>query len=510
MLSSVMLLFFPSCKKDVEVDRHYAIPAAKDLQITDLKARKATLTWSYDYSPVQSFTVELSTSSTFLAANLVKKVTLAADSNKTVVFDSLASLTPYYIRIKASNGDPMFSSAYSTVSFTSAEVENIFNSVQRSDLTATSAMLKWNSPKAGTVTHIIITPSGGTPMPQINLTDADIAARQIQVNDLQQATTYKAAIYDGDENKGEIAFTTLDPNAAITINSSLVIYETLQDAIAAAVSGDVINIGAAVYDFSGGDNVEISNKSLTIKAANDATKPEIKSKILNLAGNVEYLKLSGLKLVGISAQTLGISSLTGATDITMENCDISGPTAGLMYASTSTTLSASVKLTINNCLFHDYGAGGGDFIDFRGGSVMKINVKNSSFWNLGRAFLRIDATAASTSSEPIIFESCTFNNFCNGGKFVYVRSAGAKTTFSKCIITNMVTNQDNGVSGTGTTLTFNQCDIYGSNSKNIRSVGTNTGTTELDPQYANAAQGDFTVGNATVKAAGQGDPRWLK
>ncbi len=63
---------------------------------------------------------------------------------------------------------------------------------------------------------------------------------------------------------------------------------------------------------------------------------------------------------------------------------------------------------------------------------------------------------------------------------------------------------------TGTTLTFNQCNIFGSNSKNIKSVATNTATTELDPQYTNAAQGDFTVGNATVKSAGQGDPRWLK
>ena len=34
--------------------------------------------------------------------------------------------------------------------------------------------------------------------------------------------------------------------------------------------------------------------------------------------------------------------------------------------------------------------------------------------------------------------------------------------------------------------------------------------TELDPQFTDAANGDFTVGNAELKDIGIGDPRWLK
>ena len=33
---------------------------------------------------------------------------------------------------------------------------------------------------------------------------------------------------------------------------------------------------------------------------------------------------------------------------------------------------------------------------------------------------------------------------------------------------------------------------------------------DLDPAYANAAGGDFTLGNEDLKFYGVGDPRWIK
>lgn len=504
-----LVVLIQSCRKDSEIDLHYAIPAPSEIKIAAIEARKVTIEWAYDYKEATEVQVELSTSATFATNGLVKQLTLDPGT-LSASFDSLASLATYYVRVGASNGDPLYSSAYSVFSFQSAEIESIFNAVSRKDVTASSALLTWNAPKTGTVTHIEVAPEGSQAWTKIQLSAADISARQVLLPGLQPATSYKAIIYQGEENKGEMLFATLDPNAAITINGSDIIYETLQEAIDASESGDILNIGSAKYDFSEGETISIANKSLTLKAVKGAVIPEIKSKIINLSGSVRYLKLTGIKFIGTSAQAIGLDGLTSAVEIEVTDCDFSGPTAGFIYASTSVPASAAVSLTVNNTLFHDFGATGGDFIDFRGGTVTKISVKNSSFWNLARAFLRIDASANSSSSQPLLFENCTFNNFSNGGKFVYVRSAGAKTTFNKCIITNMVSNQDNGVSGTGTSLTFNQCVISGSNSAKIKSVGKNTETTDADPQYAKASEGDFTVGNPVVKAAGQGDERWLK
>jgi hypothetical protein len=210
-------------------------------------------------------------------------------------------------------------------------------------------------------------------------------------------------------------------------------------------------------------------------------------------------------------------------NLTFTNCDLSGADAGLFFTQTVGAGSlpepapgtGSFSLTVTNCLLHDFGATGGDFIDFRSGSFDKVTIKNSSIWKSARAFFRTDNTATAAGTNQVTIESCTFDAVCTGGAFIRVAAPGTKVAVTKCMLTNKTSNNNNSISGTGTAVTLTQSNIFGSNSANFSSVisPAPTGNTALDPGYAGASTGNFKVGGANaaaIKAAAQGDPRWLQ
>ena len=531
LLSSVFFLFltFTACKEDEGPDLHLSIPAPESITVTDQKAKVATINWEYADTRAQTFTIEISANNSF--APILQTKTVEAGI-KTVSFDNLGSLTPYFVRIQALADDPMYHSHYATSTFTSSEIESIFLAVNRADITPTTVILKWDAPKKGSVNKIIVTPTGGTALAPVQLSAADIAAKKITISNLISATSYTAEIFENEETKGEVSFSTKDVNSRITINGTGTNYELLQDAVNAARSGDVIKFGPAVYDFSAATNsvITINGKALTFEAeVAGARMPEITLKTFVLKGNIPSLKVSGLKIKSISKSTdtdyekhiFGATYLTGETNIVLENSDFSGAEAGLLFTQTVGAANAPepiagsgvLNLTVDNCLLHDFGNAGGDFIDFRSGTLGKITFKNSTLWKAGRAIFRGDATATATAHNILLIENSTFNSFANGGAFIRMATPGVSVQVTKCIIANKTSANNNVVSGAGTTLKFNQNNVFGTNAASINSVitsGFNVGTTALDPGFADAANGSFTVSNATLKAAGVGDPRWIK
>lgn len=517
-----------SCKKDGP-NYNYSIPVPAEIAVADLRAEKATISWNYTDTRVENFVVEVSKNANYAAAD---SFVIAAAEEKKIALDSLESKITYYVRMRALTTDPLYHSQYATATFVSAEIESIFLPVDRKDITATSVMLKWTQPKTGSVSKVVVTPLPGNSLPAVTLSAGDISAKQVTISNLQSATAYRAEIFGGDERKGIVTFSTRDANARITINNAPTVYDLLQDAVNAAASGDVIRFGPAAYDFSDPANsvITINNKSLTFEAENPAAamKPAVTLKTFALTGNVGQIKVSGMKIISISKSTdtdydkhiFGATYATGTVSVVLENCDLSGAVSGLMFTQTVGAASApspvpgsgSFELTIDNCLLHDFGNSGGDFIDFRSGAVAKVHMKNSSIWSSARSFFRIDATAAAAGGNTMLFENNTFNAVANGGAFIRVAAPGCNVELVKNIITNKPSSQNNSVSGAGTTLKYTNNNVFGTNAAGITSTitsGFNTGTTSLDPQYGNAAQGVFTVGNAAVKAAGVGDPRWL-
>jgi hypothetical protein len=485
-----------ACRKAPGPVLNLAIATPSSLNVS-LKQSTVTASWKYTGNkPAAGFIAQLAKDADF--KQIIGSDTVGATTTS-VSFDSVGYITECYFRVMSVAQDIVKNSPFAVVKLA---IGNILLPVDTADLTATSVTLRWTAPTSGTVTDVVLIPQDSAARAPVALTAADTSAYAVTISDLANATTYTAVLYDGDVRKGVVTFTTDDLSAKIIINSGKTVYASLQDAIDAAQSGDVIKIKGS-FDFSAAGAVTI-DKSLTIQALDDEDIPTISTGIINLSGDVGDLTFENINLVDNGLHALDASGLAGTADVTLKNCDISGCGAGLIYTSSSSS-SATVGLTVDNCIIHDIGNSGGDFIDFRAGTLTGLKVSNSTFCNLARAFLRIDNGVQYTGSDSLSFANCTINNVCNGGRFLYVRAGNIKLSFSKCILTNEVSNQSNGTPPTVAT----GCDEAGSNSDSFLKYATLVGNLTLDPQYSDAAKEDFTVGNATVKAAKIGDPRWL-
>ena len=97
------------------------------------------------------------------------------------------------------------------------------------------------------------------------------------------------------------------------------------------------------------------------------------------------------------------------------------------------------------------------------------------------------------------------------GECFYIRLASHEITFNKNILAATEGYYTNQASTTIKEMSknnyFNAPNFTGSTTSGAKN---DTGDcTQLDPGFANAANGDFRVSNLTLKAAGIGDPRWI-
>ncbi|MFD2033841.1 DUF5123 domain-containing protein [Belliella marina] len=522
----VLMAFIIGACVDHETEMNYALPGAKNLSVEDKKARTATVSWEYDQDQVQYFIINLSKEPTF--ANAIVTDTIGVDIRE-YGFQGLESLVEYHVRVQSRTGNRLIDPHPAILVFRSAEIESLFLPLESSDINVESVKLTWKAPNQGGVSHIVLTSLDNGNVRTIELGTSEISSRSVVIEGLVSAGNYSAEIFDADENKGTITFTTKDINAAISISGNSKTYEFLQDAIDDAVSGDVIKVGAAIYDFTDPlySTIFIDGKSLTIEPANTAgDMPEIRFKNFDLKGDIGYLKIKGIKILSNSKAVtdgntdynkhmFGVTYVTGTFSLELTDCDLSGAESGLIFSQTvgagsapeAIPGSATFGLVVENCLLHDFGNAGGDFIDFRSGAISNILVKNSSFWNGARALFRADADVVFLATATLTLENSTINNFGNGGRFVDLRTNGS-VIVRNSIVTNKITNHGNRMQN-GASLQLINTNVFGSNAGNITAGATITNGLAVDPQYANAESGNFTVGSAEVKAAGQGDPRWL-
>lgn len=524
LLFSLSFLFlWSACRKAEGPVMNYPIAAPDSLQLsTDQQTVIAS--WHYPSGqPVTHFIAELSVQEDF--SHLIASDTLDAKA-RTVSFENSGYQNAYYFRILAQTENLARNTDFVS---TSLILENNFLPLGQNDVTASSVVLKWNAPVGASVTSILLIPADSLAMAPIELSQSEIKQSTATIEDLKPLTTYTALLFSAETREGVVEFTTKDPNAKITINSGSKTYNTLADAIAAAGSGDVINVGGS-YDFSSLGDMKI-DKSLTIQGIPNVEKPTIRCGEFNLTGNVGTFKLYRLKLIGSNNQTISLTDVTGTANVIIDSCDISGPTAGLIYASSDAT-AATYSLTVNNSLLHDFGNEGGDFIDFRGGTLTDIELKNSTFWNLARRFLRIDEDVTYTgnnnsggqqyagkdSGDPPTIDHCTLNNIASQS---FIRIQIPTNNFVMHVNNSILTNDKstgnefgfevNGYANDNNTFGTNQDGFFaGWGYWNHLTFSPTTNIKNLDPQYKDAAHGDFTVGNSTLKALGWGDPRWLQ
>jgi hypothetical protein len=422
--------------------------------------------------------------------------------------------TVYSIRVKAIvNG--LEDSNWTIITATTL-TEQIFSSIIDGDILAKQATLRWTP--GSNVTQITLTPG--------DITHVITAQEKIDgvatITGLSGETAYTATLYNGTKIRGVQNFTTgIDVGDATLITATDDLFQKIAD----AASGDVLVLEPG--DYTAQKGVITLTKSITLRGLRSFDKPLLKVGFLINAGT-SNVSLIDLDLEGDGPTNDSYNDVVRFNEagnfgkILVSGCNIHNYRKSFIAGDITSSLVSEV--VVENSVLTDMWCNGGDFIDFRKTNVLELNVKTSTFNNCAsyvttgaRDFIRIDAAGATGTglTTNVVLESCTLYNVSNSTtstkRIFYVRFAN-HTLVSKSNIFDTTTALYANQSTTNTpTFTNNNY----SNAANLYAVAASpikyddSGTT-LDPGFTNAASGDFTISNQTLKDNLVGDPRWIK
>lgn len=440
---------------------------------------------------------------------LVKTETVTENS---YTVTGLEGETTYYVRVKAtgeSNNDSKWSGATATT-----DTEQIAKEVKDEELTAKSVVIRWTAGE--TVQTITLTPGDITHA----VTDEEVKAGAATIEGLTPETEYTAVLTNNGKTRGSVSFKTL-----IDFGDATPLYadDDIVSALTNANDGD---------EFIIVDPVEVDlgkftlTKSISISGFKPSERPTIKGSfevssavasvtlknlIIDAKGaNEDGSNASQLLNVGASAANLSKLSISG--------CLIKNTAKNLIYNNAAGTLG---DIVIDDCVIDSCALTGGDFFDLRGGSLNSLTVTNTTIMNSCRTMLRGQVKSDYT------FKNCTFYNVCqsdekdNNGMFRSTKS-GSTLTLENLLLVKVGPESatSNAKSGAWATSEKNYVatessvkGIYYYDSPQLWTVIHKSDYTSFakdlgDPKFADAANGDLTVGNDDLKDIKAGDPRW--
>lgn len=429
---------------------------------------------------------------------------------------ALEGETLYSIRVKAVSADGLEESKW-TVTTANTLSEQLFLPVQDTDIAAKTAILRWTA--NSNVTKIVLTPGDITH----TITAEEKVAGIATITGLSPETNYQANLFNGTKKRGAATFTT-----GIDIGDGILVREgdDLLVAIANADSGAKLFLEPGDYKSVGADGTTpstdiILNKTITISGVPGLARPVLHYKITANAGtnNISLLNLilDGTGLENASVVTVAASAASTFGDVLISGCKINDFTRALFNAG-SAGGSKIASFTAENCEVTNVSTNNGvEFINVRTAYVASVVLKNSTFNNCSvtRDFIRMDAVAAITgSTSNVLVESCTINapGMTVANRFMYVRFASNVCTVKNTLFSNTAAIYSSNQSGT-TLPTFSNNNYFNSPNFKDTTIASNkvdaSGTT-LDPGFANAAGGNFTISNQTLIDNKVGDPRWIK
>ena len=310
----------------------------------------------------------------------------------------------------------------------------------------------------------------------------------------------------------------MNPQADMPSSSSIEV-NSIDELVNAMASGaNDLTLNAGTYDFRGTvseDGVYTATSDLSLRGNGDVTVIGA----IKLGAGLNSLYLSGIHFDG-AAQAIGnfledVEGETAAASVSVRNCEISGYAKSIIYVSKEGSSVGAVEFAGN--LIHDMGTGQGSF-DIRKGAATSLTVMNNTIYNGSRDIFRIDADVAGVNS--VVVSNNTFYNITGGNSngFARIRATVAGgITISNNIFVDMLssnypfvhtnTTDTNTVSVAGNFF-YNFHEEWFSDMDEATATA-NGGAVLTASPVADAANGDFTVTDATVKAAGAGDGRWL-
>lgn len=476
----------------------------------EAKVRNRTnieLSWNLG-DGVTNYNVEVyANDSLTFAGSPVQSFSVAPDEVP-VLIKGLEGETQYSFRVQATDGNASRDSKWSTA-YAKTEAEQIFKNVAEEDIKGTSVTLRWTAgEKAAT---IVLTPGDIV----YNVTDDDIAAGAATVTGLTPETEYTALLKSATgKTRGTITFKT-----GIDLADTDILVKAGDD-IAAAIKDapegyrlivEPGEYGIATEEAAFGGSITIS-KQLTIKGLRQNEHPVIKGRFkVEAPFAVDQVTLDGTGTDG--GQCFDFTAEGEVESLTVTNSEVKNYTKGFFYINKAVLVNT---ITIDGNIISNIECDGGDLFDCRKGGYNKFDLKNNTIYNSakGRDFVRMDDASKSITATPVItIDHNTIVGACNDAakRILYVRFAGNTINFTNNIVASSAGNFSNQAKTAEPTFSNNiyfEADGFVTAGANANALFVDAAGTILDPQFKDAANGDFTIGNDNVKDKKAGDPRW--
>lgn len=424
--------------------------------------------------------------------------------------------TQYSARVMAiDDNDATRNSKWSEISFRT-NAQQIFKSVSNSDIADRSVVMNWPEGEEVTTIYAVASETGDTVTTK-TLTEAEIAAGKALVDGLQPETKYDVYLYNGSKKRGTKTFKTIaDLNGAIVVRPG----DDFASLIKNAEEGSVFALMPGTFkimseDETGTSAVAIS-KSIEIKGIYPTAAPVIQGRFEINDGasvSIDNVVLDGS--ANVSADQAFNFKTADATyaNVIIKNSEIKNFGKGVFYVNVACTIN---EITFKNCLIHDIECDGGDMFDCRKGRIDNFNLLESTIYNsaASRDFIRMDDASSALGGAPVItVDKCTIDGASNKGKrLLYVRYVGNVIKWTNNIVSNtgaVWSNQSKtGVPTFQNNVYFNCAKLNVADVEGKTNMFADEAGKEANPKYKDAAKGDFTIGNESVKKLEVGDPRW--
>lgn len=476
----------------------------------EAKVRNRTnieLSWNLG-DGVTNYNVEVyANDSLTFAGSPVKSFSVSPDEVP-VLIKGLEGETQYSFRVQATDGNSSRDSKWSSA-YAKTEAEQIFKNVAEEDIKGSSVTLRWTAGEQAAT--IVLTPGDIV----YDVTADDIAAGAATVTGLTPETEYKALLKSATgKTRGTITFKT-----GIDLAETDILVKAGDD-ISAAIKNapegyrlvvEPGEYGIATEEAAFGGSITIS-KQLTIKGLRQNEHPVIKGRFkVEAPFAVDQVTLDGTGTDG--GQCFDFTAEGEVESLTVTNSEVKNYTKGFFYINKAVLVNT---ITIDGNIISNIECDGGDLFDCRKGGYNKFDLKNNTIYNSakGRDFVRMDDASGSISATPVItIDHNTIVGACNdaGKRILYVRFKGNSINFTNNIVASSAgnfSNQKNTAEPTFSNNIYFEADGFVTSGANANALFVDGEGTILDPQFADATNGNFTIGNDNVKDKKAGDPRW--
>ena len=516
MMFGLGTLALTSC--DDAMDEITSIVLNRDFAPIGLEAKSATensitLEWTKSHDNV-TYTIELFADDSLTFEGTASNTYTDIEATKLKI-SGLVYDTKYSARVMTiDNDDPNRNSKWSNVFFRTS-AQQIFETPTENDIADRSVIMTWPAGEAATTVRVYVDDNLVKEQP---VTADEVNEGKVVVTGLEPETAYTIRLYNGEKQRGSKDITTIaDLNGATLVHEG----DDLRTLIEAANDGDVFALYGGTHIIPDSDtegkasSVKVT-KSITIKGIYPTNVPVIKGRFEIYDG--ASLDISQVVIDGIDNSTTDQAFNFKTADtyprLRVENAEIKNFGKGVYYLNVAATVQ---ELTFYNCLIHDIVCDGGDMFDCRKGRIDALNFQQCTIYNsaAARDFIRMDDASARGGTPTITVDHCTIDGCANGGKrLLYVRYVGNVINWTNNIVTNtgaVWSNQSKtGVPQFQNNVYFNCAKLNIADVEGKTNMFADEAGKEANPQYKDAANGDFTVGNESVSKLGVGDPRWNK